>query len=255
LNFDPNRDPQAENVEDEEYKEEYATRYRADREPEEKGYKEWMIGRKKKKGDKEEKAEVHSPSRSRSNSSKKTKKGNIFPLKLVFKIVVVAVVCYNFYYIWNFMKTPIGNLTFYHTIVVLGICAGINFIAAWILFYKRSYIRFYLSLFAILGAFGYYFYVNYTNHSFMGNNLKTSVLVALSVLLVINPKGNYYLKSIVLLLIPIIGIYVSGNTFALVWALMWSAGVVLLFRVSKSRDKAKSKKKEERARRNQKQSA
>jgi hypothetical protein len=77
--------------------------------------------------------------------------------------------------------------------------------------------------------------------------------------MVINPKVYYYLKSIVLLLIPIIGIYLSGNKFALVWALMLSAGFVLLFRVSKSRGKSrgksKSNKKESRARRNQKQSA
>ncbi|MEH7309231.1 hypothetical protein, partial [Neobacillus drentensis] len=89
------------------------------------------------------------------------------------------------------------------------------------------------------------------------NNIKTSLLVIISVLMVINPKVNYYLKSIVLLLIPIIGIYFSGNKFALVWALMLSGGLVLFFRVSKSRAKSKSKsnKKEHRARRNQKQTA
>ena len=75
----------------------------------------------------------------------------------------------------------------------------------------------------------------------------------ISVLMVINPKANYYLKSILLLLIPIIGIYLSGNKFALVWALMMSAGFVLVFRVSKLR--AKSNKKEGRVRRKQNQSA
>ena len=179
----------------------------------------------------------------------------MFSLKLVFKIFVVAAVCYNFIFIWNFMKDPIGNFTFYHTLSVLGICSGINFIAVWILFYKSSFMRFYLSLFAILGSFGYYFYVNYTNHSFVGSNIKTSLLVMISVLMVINPKANYYLKSILLLLIPIIGIYLSGNKFALVWALMMSAGFVLLFRVSKSRAKSKSNKKEGRVRRKQNQSA
>ena len=254
MDFYSNSDQQVEKVDDEEYKErDYATRQKSEREPEEKGYKRWTTGRKKKKVDEEGEAGVYSPSRSR--SSNKKKKGKTFSLKLVFKIFVVAAVCYNFKFIWNFMKDPTGYFTFYHTLFVLGICAGINFISAWILFYKSSFMRFYLSLFAILGSFGYYFYVNYTNHSFMGNNIKTSLLVMISVLMVINPKVNYYLKSIVFLLIPIIGIYLNGNKFALVWALMLSAGFVLLFRVSKSRAKSKSNKKEARARRNQNQSA
>jgi cation transport ATPase len=254
LDFYSNSDQQAEKIDDEEYKErDYPTRQIAEREPEERGYKRWMMGRQK--VNEESKAGVYSPSRSRSRSSNKKKKGNMFSLKLVFKILIVAAVCYNFIFIWNFMKDPIGNFTFYHTLSVLGICSGINFIAVWILFYKSSFMRFYLSLFAILGSFGYYFYVNYTNHSFMGSNIKTSLLVMISVLMVINPKANYYLKSILLLLIPIIGIYLSGNKFALVWALMLSAGFVLLFRVSKSRAKSKSNKKEGRARRNQNQSA
>ena len=256
MDFYSNSDQQVEKVDDEEYKErDYATRHKAERVPEERGYKQWIMGRKKKKVDEGGAAVVYSPSRSR--SSNKKKKGKMFSLNLVIKIFVVAAVCYNFKFIWNFMNDPIGNFTFYHTLSVLGICAGINFIAVWILFYKSSFMRFYLSLFAILGSYGYYFYVNYTNHSFMGNNIKTSLLVMISVLMVINPKVNYYLKSIVLLLIPIIGIYLSSNKFALVWALLLSAGFVLLFRVSKSRTKSKSKsnKKDDRGRRNQKQSA
>ena len=250
MDFYSNSDQQVEKVDDEEYKErDYATRQIAEREPKERGYKRWIMGRKK--VNEEGEAGVYSPSRSR--SSNKKKKGKMFSLKLVFKIFVVAAVCYNFIFIWNFMKDPIGNFTFYHTLSVLGICSGINFIAVWILFYKSSFMRFYLSLFAILGSFGYYFYVNYTNHSFVGSNIKTSLLVMISVLMVITPKVNYYLKSILLLLIPIIGIYLSGNKFALVWALMMSAGFVLLFRVSKSR--AKSNKKEGRVRRKQNQSA
>ncbi|MBT2738767.1 hypothetical protein [Bacillus sp. ISL-7] len=256
MDFHSNSNQQLENVDDEEYKErDYATRQKAEEEPEERGFKQWIMGWNKKKVDADGEARVDSPSRSRSRSSNKKKKGRMISLKLVFKIFVVAAVCYNFNFIWNFMKDPIGNFTFYHTLFVLGICAGINFIAVWILFYKSSFMRFYLSLLAILGSFGYYFYVNYTNHSFMGNNIKTSLLVMISVLIVISPKVNYYLKSIVLLLIPSIGIYLSGNKFALVWALMLSAGFVLLFRVSKSSGKSKSNKKESRARRNQKQSA
>lgn len=254
MDFYSNSDQPVEKVDDEEYKErDYATRQKTEREPEEKGYKRWIMGRKKKNVNEEGEAGVISPSRSRSSSKKK--KGKMISLKLVFKIFLVAAVCYNFKFIWNFMNDPIGNFTFYHTLSVLGICAGINFIAVWILFYKSSFMRFYLSLFAILGSYGYYFYANYTNHSFMGNNIKTSVLVMISVLMVINPKVNYYLKSILLLLIPIIGIYLSSNKFALVWALMLSAGFVLLFRVSKSRAKSKSNKKEDRARRKQNQSA
>ena len=164
------------------------------------------------------------------------------PLKLVFKIFAIAAVFFNFKFILNFMKDPIGNFTFYHTLFVVGICVGINFIAVWILFYKSSFMRFYLSLFAILGSFGYYFYVNYTNQSFVGNNIKTSVLVMISVLMAINPKVNYYLKSFLFLLIPIIGIYLSGNKFALVWTLMFSAGLILFFRVSKSRAKKNKRK-------------
>ena len=254
MDFYSNSDQQVEKVDDEEYIErDYATRHKAERVLEERGYKQWIMGRKKKKVDEVGAAGVYSPSRFR--SSNKKKKGKIFSLNLVFKIFVVAAVCYNFKFIWNFMKDPIGNFTVYHTLFVLGICAGINFISVWILFYKSSFMRFYLSLFAIIGSYGYYFYVNYTNHSFMGNNIKTSLLVMISVLMVINPKVHYYLKSIVLLLIPIIGIYLSGNKFALVWALLLSAGFVLLFRVSKSRTKSKSNKKDDRARRNQKQSA
>ena len=255
MDFYSNSDKQEEKVDDEKYNErDCATRQKAEREPEERGYKRWIMGRKKKNVNEEGEAAVYSPSRSRSSSSKK-KNGKMISLKLVFKIFVVAAVCYNFKFIWNFMNDPIGNFTFYHSLSVLGICAGINFIAVWILFYKSSFMRFYLSLFAILGSYGYYFYVNYTNHSFVGNNIKTSVLVMISILMVINPKVNYYLKSILLLLIPIIGIYLSGNKFALVWALMLSAGFVLIFRVSKSRARTKSNKKEDRARRNQNQSA
>ena len=244
-------DYNSENINDEEYRE-ITTRHRAKREPEEKGFKQWMMGRLKQKVEEEGEAEEYSPSRSRSSkSSNKKKKGKRIPLKLAYKIVVIAAVCLNFLFIWNQMKTPIGN--FYHTLFVLGISAAINFIAVWILFYKKTSMRFYLSLFAIIGSFAYYFYVNYTNHSFMGSNIKTSILVLISVLMVINPKVNYYLRSIALLVIPAIGIYLSGNKFALVWALMLSAGFVLLFRVSKP--KAKPNKKEDRARGNQKQSA
>ena len=45
-----NSDQQAEKVDDEEYKErEYPTRQKAEREPEERGYKRWILGRKKKR--------------------------------------------------------------------------------------------------------------------------------------------------------------------------------------------------------------
>lgn len=252
MDFRSKSDQEVEKMYDEEYNEkDYPTRQRAKREPEESGFKQWFTARKQKQADEAGEDNLNSPSRIR--SSNKKKKGNKFPVKLVFKILVVAAVFFNFKFILNFMKDPINTFTFYHTLFVLGISAGINFIAVWILFYKKIFVRFYLSLFAILGAFGYYFYVNYMNHSFLGNNIITSVLVIISVLMAINPKVNYYLKSIVFLLIPMIGIYLSGHTFALVWDLMLSAGLVLLFRVSKSG--AKSNKKEGRAKRNQKQSA
>jgi hypothetical protein len=173
-------------------------------------------------------------------------------VKILFKIIVIGVVCYNFKYILDFAKNPISDFT--QNLYVVGIRAGINFIAVWLLFYKNSVIRLYLSLIAIIGSFAYYFYVNYMNQSFLGDNLITSILVAISVLMVINPKVNYYFKSIVLLLIPVVGIYFSGNKFALVWTLMFNAGLILFFRVSKSK-KSKSNKKEEQTRRNRQQSA
>jgi cation transport ATPase len=263
LDFYSKSDQQVEKVNDEEYKErdystrqeaereledrDYSTRQEAERELGEKGYKQWFMGRKKRKVDEEDEVGVYSPSRSR--SSKKKKKVEMFWVKLVFKILVVGAVFYNFKFILNFMKDPISNFTFYHTLFVVGLCVGINFIAVWILFYKSSFMRFYLSLFAILGSFGYYFYVNYTNQSIFGNNIITSVLVTISVLMAINPKVNYYVKSFAFLLIPIIGIYLSSNKFALVWTLMLNAGLILLFRV------AKSSKKEARTRKKQKQSA
>ncbi|WP_160725110.1 hypothetical protein [Bacillus sp. USDA818B3_A] len=175
-------------------------------------------------------------------SSKTKKKVEMFWVKLVFKILVIGAVFYNFRYLLNYMNDPISD--FKHTLIVFGMCGGINFIAVWILFYKNSHVRFYLSLFAILGSIAYYAYVNYTNQSFLGNNIIPSVLVALSLLMFINPKVNYYFKSIVLMLIPIVGIYFSGNTFALVWALMFNAGLILFFRVHKS----KSNKKDEQSR-------
>lgn len=253
MDFYQNTDEQVENVDNDEYIEkDYATRQKVEREPEESRYKKWNMSREKNKVDEESETEEYTPSRS--SNKKKNKGRKTFPVKLIFKLLVIAAVYFNFKFIWNFMKEPMGY-TFYHTLVVLGICAGINFLAVWILFYKKSFMRFYLSVFSILGSLGYYFYVNYTNHSFLGNHMITSVLVIISVLMVINPKVHYYLKSIVLLLISIIGIYVSGNKFALVWALMLSAGLILLFRVTKLKADSKSNKKEDQTRRNQKQSA
>jgi hypothetical protein len=92
------------------------------------------------------------------------------------------------------------------------------------------------------------------NQSLLGDNIIPSALMILSILMIISPKKNYYLKSIVLLLIPIIGIYFSGNKFAIEWALMFNAGLILFFRVSKSK-KSKSKEKEEQTKRNKKKSA
>lgn len=191
--------------------------------------------------------EVYSPTRSKSGSSKKKINIKMPRVNLVLKVLAVVAVVLNIRFILTFMKEP-GSM-FNHTLYVLGICAAINFAAVWILFHKSSFMRFYLSLFAILGAFGYYIYVNYTNMTFLGNNLITSILVGITVLMAINPKVNYYLKSFVFLLVPIIGTYISGNIFALVWTLMFNAGLILFFRVSKSN------KKEEKSRRNQQESA
>jgi cation transport ATPase len=251
LDFNSEAEQYTENNNDQEFKtSDYPTRFEAEKEEEEQGFKKWLTGRKNNNTDHKVKAGANSPARFR--SSKKKKKLEMSWVKLLFKIILVAVVCYNFKFIWDFMKEPISNFT--QILSVVGIRVGINFIAVWMLFYKNPVIRFYLSLLAILGSVAYYLYVNYMNQSFLGDNIIPSGLVLLSVLMIISPKVNYYLKSIVLLWIPITGIYFSGTKFAIVWALMFHAGLILFFRVSKSK-KPKSKEKEEQSRRNKKQSA
>ncbi|MDN3015898.1 hypothetical protein PH210_06710 [Paenibacillus sp. BSR1-1] len=245
--FNSESDQQLENTYDEEYIErDYPTRQDVKREREKREDKELSTGRNKKKAINGGFARVIP--KFRFPSSNKKKKMEMFWLKLVFKILVVGAVYFNFKYLLNYMNNPISN--FKDTLIVFGVCAGINLLAVWILFYKNSLIRFYLSLFAIVGSFVYYGYVNYLTQSFLGNNMIASVLVIISVLMVINPKINYYFKNITLLLIPVIGIYFSGNKFALVWALMFNAGLILLFRVPKSNEKE-----EEQTKRNKKQSA
>ncbi|MEH7119940.1 hypothetical protein V7128_21325 [Neobacillus vireti] len=246
MDFHPESEQHTEQGNDQEYKtSEYTSRLEAEKELDDRGFQKWFKTRKNTDNER-----VSSPSRFR--SSKKKKKLEMSWVKLLFKIIVVGIVCYNLKFILDFAKNPISDFT--QILYVVGIRAGINFIAVWILFYKNSVIRFYLSLVAIIGSFAYYFYVNYMGHSFLGDNLIPSILVIFSVLMSINPKINYYLKSIVLLLIPIVGIYISGNKFALVWTLMFNAGLILFFRVSKSK-KSKSNKKEEQSRRNKKQTA
>ncbi|MCQ6282787.1 hypothetical protein [Bacillus sp. EB600] len=246
MDFYSNSDEQKEKVN--EYKESgYPTRQEVKKEREEREHNQRSMGREKENTDEEDETRVNSPSRTSKKRMKMKMPRPNLKLKLVFKILAIAAAFFNFKFILNFMKEPFSP--FYHTLFVVGICIAINFIAVWILFHKSSYIRFYLSLFAILGSFGYYLYVNYTNQSFLGNNLITSVLVGITVLMAINPKVNYYLKSFVFLVVPIIGIYVSGNKFALVWTLMCNAGLLLFFRISKSN------KKEDRTKRNQKQTA
>ncbi|MBS4215017.1 hypothetical protein [Neobacillus rhizophilus] len=229
--------------EEENIERDYPTRQAVKREREKKEYNNLFMG--KNKADDNGFAGVSSIFRFFSSNKKKTVK--MFWIKLIFKIFVVGAVFFDIKFILNFMKDPISN--FPHTLFVVGMCAGINFIAIWVLFYKNPLIRFYLSLFAIVGSFGYYSYVNYTNLTFLGVNIIASVLVIISLLIVINPKINYYVKNILLLVIPILGIYFSGNKFALVWTLLFTAGLILLFRVPKSN------KKEERIKRNKKQAA
>lgn len=246
MDYDSQSDQQVEKENEEEYIErDYPTRQAVKREREKKEHNKLSMG-KNKKADDHGFAGVSSIFKFFSTNKKK--KVKMFWIKLVFKILVVAAVLLDFKFILNFMKEPIS--TFPHTLSVVGMCAGINFIAVWILFYKNSLIRFYLSLFAIVGSFAYYIYVNYMNLSFLGVNTIASVLVIISLLMVINPKINYYLKNIFLLVIPVSGVYFSGNKFALVWTLMFNAGLILLFRMPKS-----SKKEEDRIKRNIKQSA
>jgi cation transport ATPase len=239
-------DHQTEKGNDEEDKDrDYPSRLEAKRAEREKRDNNRFMGMKKADGESE--AEENKPTRSKSRSSTKQLKVKMPKVKIVLKIIAVVAVFLNLRFLLNFMKDPISTL--YHTLIVVGICVAINFIAVWILFHKSSFIRFYLSLFAILGSFGYYFYINYTNQTFLGSNLISSVLMILSVLMAVNPKVNYYLKSFILLVVPVIGIYFSGNKFALVWTLMFNAGLILFFRISKSSEKG------ERSRKKQEQSA
>ncbi|NRD79754.1 hypothetical protein HPT25_20640 [Bacillus sp. BRMEA1] len=190
--------------------------------------------------------------RSRAKSSKKKKKLELSWVKLLFKILVVVVVFYNIKFILNFMNGP-SSILLYHNLFVIGISGAINFMAVWILFNKKAITRFYLSLLAIFAAYAYYIYVNYFHQSFMGNNLLTSMLIILSVLILITMKANYYVENLLLIMVPIAGIYLTGNKFALVWSLMLSGALILLFRVSKS--KSKSNKKKDREKRKQRESA
>ncbi|MDQ6597713.1 hypothetical protein E2K98_26660 [Bacillus salipaludis] len=246
-----------EKMNDEEYRvSEYPTRQEARREPTRESRQSFK-DRKKNQEDVEEKTEGATPSNSRSSKKiKKTKsktKLEMSWVKLVFKIFVVAAVWYNFHFLLNYMKGPASPFT--ATLMVIGICAVVNFAAIWILFYKRAFIRFYLSLIAVIGSFAYYGYVNYTQNSFLGNNKITSLIVAVSVLMALNPRTYSFPRGIVFLLIPIVGIYFSGNQFALVWTLMFNAGLILMFRKSKANKSKDRKRKNEQDRKNKKQTA
>ncbi|ALC90899.1 hypothetical protein AM500_14755 [Bacillus sp. FJAT-18017] len=177
-------------------------------------------------------------------------------VNLALKIGAVLAVLINVRYVMGLMEDPIGIFTFNDLVIKLAISVGINFAAVWILFAKQSRIKYFLSLFAVLASFLHYFYGNYTNQTLLErSNLIPSVLVILSVLMVVNSRSNYYLKSILLLIIATAGIYVSSNQFAIEWVLIGSAGLVMFFRVSKTKRNDKSTKKESRIGRNQRQSA
>ncbi|WP_026691845.1 hypothetical protein [Peribacillus kribbensis] len=177
-------------------------------------------------------------------------------LNLVIKIAAVIAVLINVRYILGLMKDPAAIFTFNELVIKLAISVGINFAAVWILFAKQSRIKYFLSLFAVLASFLYYLYGEYTNHTLlMRSHLIPSVLVILSVLMMVNSKSNYYIKSILLLVFPTAGIYFSSNQFALEWVLIGSAGLVMFFRISKTKRNRKSVNKESRARRNQRESA
>jgi cation transport ATPase len=177
-------------------------------------------------------------------------------VNLAIKIAAVIAVLFNFRYDMGLMKDPVGTFTFNYLVIKLAISVGINFAAVWILFAKQSRIKYFLSLFAVLASFLYYIYDNYTNHTLLvRSHLIPSVLVILSVLMLVNSRSNYYLKSIMLMVFATAGIYLSSNQFALEWVLMGSAGLVMFFRVSKTQRNDKSTKKESMGRRNQRQSA
>ncbi|WP_148362748.1 hypothetical protein [Bacillus sp. B-jedd] len=212
----------------------------------------------------EAKVGVTPPSRTNSNriskfrpSLKKIKlklpKVNV---NLAVKIAALLAVLFNVKYVMDLMQVPVGTFIFNDLVIKLAISVGINFAAVWILFPKQSQIKYFLSLFAVLASFLYYFYGQYTKQTLLErSHLIPSVLVILSVLMVVNSRSNYYLKSILLLVFAAAGIYFSSNQYALEWMLIGSAGLVMFFRVSKNKKNGKSDKKANRIRRNRRQSA
>ncbi|OCA89307.1 hypothetical protein A8F94_23985 [Bacillus sp. FJAT-27225] len=177
-------------------------------------------------------------------------------VNLVVKIAALLAVLFNVRYVMGLMEDPVGTFTFNDLVIKLAISVGINFAAVWVLFAKQSRIKYFLSLFAVLASFLHYFYGHYTNHTLLvRSNLIPSVLVILSVLMVVNSRSNYYLKSILLLIISTAGIYFSSNQYVLEWMLIGSAGLVMFFRVSKTKRNDKSTKKDSRIRRSQRRSA
>ncbi|RHW37977.1 hypothetical protein D1B31_14415 [Neobacillus notoginsengisoli] len=177
-------------------------------------------------------------------------------VNLALKIAAVLAVLINVRYIMGLMKDPVGTFTFNELGIKLAISVGINFAAVLILFAKQSRIKYFLSLFAVLASFLYYFYGHYTNQTLLErSNLIPSVLIILSVLMLVNSRSNYYLKSILLVVLSAAGIYFSSNQYALEWVLIGTAGLVMFFRVSKTKRNVQSTKKDSRIRRNQRRSA
>jgi len=154
----------------------------------------------------------------------------------LFKFVVMcaAIAGIGFIFVQTKLFVDIDLATardpFTYTLKVLGIFSLINFVAIWIVFYKSSFMRFYVAYLSILGAVGFYLYTAYTNNSIFGDNTLTTLLIAVVLIIAIIPKVSLYIKSALFILSAVFGIYLTLNQFAIIWLLFMSAGLVLFVR-------------------------
>jgi len=112
---------------------------------------------------------------------------------------------------------------------------GFTFISAIILFYKSSFMKFYSAFLAILYAFGWYGY-HLVESGDLTNNMTITLLLIATAIVIVIPKINYYVKSAIIFLVPLLGIYITSIEFAMTWILMMTSGTLLLCRESKRRE-------------------
>jgi hypothetical protein len=158
-----------------------------------------------------------------------------FLFKFVVMCAAIAVVGFIFVQTKFFVALDLTNSkgAFTYTLKVLGIFSLINFVSIWIVFYKSSFMRFYVAYLSILGAEVYYLYLAYTTNSFFGDYTLTTLLIAGVLIIAIIPKVSLYIKSALFILSAVFGMYLTLNQFAIIWLLLMSAGLVLFVRKPK----------------------